>query len=339
MQSLTIVFNENQIFFSITLSLVFTILAFKILLPIFVSMKFLDNPTERSNHLTPISLGGGLVVVPLIILIPFSVGYHWNIIQILTLLILFFISLLDDFKNVKASLRLAIHFFSITIYVHFYLIDQITFFQEIERSYLIFLTYFFLILTISWFINAFNFMDGIDGITSVNIVYLTSSLILLNYYLGLNSSTLHYTIIGVTLGFLFFNWSPANIFLGDSGSIPLGFLMITLLLDLALKGYWVAALILPMYYILDTSLTLIVRAYNRENFMQAHSQHFYQKAVRSGKTHKQVCYSIIVLSFGLFLFALSSVIEKNKVLFLILALAWCVLFLLKFSKKKIKCHD
>ncbi len=334
MQGLISVFNENQLFFSTLISFLVTILSFKLLVPLFVLLRFLDQPTDRSNHSTPIALGGGVVVIPIIILIPFLIGYHWSFIHILTLLTLFLVSLADDLKNVRALIRLIMHFLCITIYVHFYLINQLGDYYDINKSYLIVLIYMISIVGISWFINAFNFMDGIDGITSVKVIYLTSSLIFLNYFLDFNNSILHYSILGVTFGFLFFNWSPASIFLGDSGSIPLGFLMTHLLLDLALKGYWVAALILPIYYVLDTSITLIIRAWKRENFWQAHSQHFYQKFVRSGKTHKQACFNIIILSLGLFLFALLSVVLKNNFVFLILSIVWCMFFLLKFSNNK-----
>ena len=334
MQGLISVFNENQLFFSTTISFLVTILSFKLLLPLFVFLRFFDQPTDRSNHSAPIALGGGVVVIPIIVLITFLIGYQWSVIHILTLLILFLVSLVDDFKNVRAFIRLIMHFLCITMYVHFYLINQLSDFSDINEDYLIVLIYMLSIVGISWFINAFNFMDGIDGITSVKVIYLTASLIFLNHFLGFNNSILHYSILGVTFGFLFFNWSPASIFLGDSGSIPLGFLMTHLLLDLALQGYWVAALILPMYYILDTSITLIIRAWKGENFWQAHSQHFYQKFVRSGKTHKQVCFNIIILSLGLFLFALLSVLLKNNFVFLMLSIVWCMLFLLKFSNNK-----
>ena len=216
------------------------------------------------------------------------------------------------------------------IYFYFYILAQIEIPIIINNDLLI-IIYVLSIVSIAWFINAFNFMDGIDGITAIQIIFLTGSLILFNYYLNYKSDLLQFTVIGVTLGFLFFNWSPAKVFLGDSGSIPLGFLMTHFLIDFALKGFWVAALILPMYYILDTSVTLIIRILRKESFWKAHSQHFYQKLVRRGKTHKEVCKIIIIISLGLFILALSSVLAKNNVVFLILSFIWCTFFLLNFS--------
>ena len=156
-----------------------------------------------------------------------------------------------------------------------------------------------------------------------------------NIFLGLGHNILFYCLLGTISGFLFYNWHPAKIFLGDSGSIPLGFLMLYFLVDFAIIGYWVAALILPMYYILDTSITLFSRVCKREKFWESHSQHFYQKATRNSQSHKKVCYKITLLSSGLFILSFLSIIEKNNLIFLILSFVWCIFFLLNFSKPKL----
>ena len=327
-------FNNNTFLLSATTTLIATIISFKFLLPLFIRYKFLDQPTSRSNHKAAIPLGGGLVIIPLILLNTLIFNYEWAIENILIIFLLFLVSLIDDFRNVKASVRLSIHFLCIAVYVHFYLINEIDTYFYFSKSFEKLIIYSFLIVALAWFINAFNFMDGIDGITSVQVIFLTSSLTFLNYILGFNNSTLHYAIIGACSGFLIFNWSPASIFLGDSGSIPLGFLMTHILLDFALKGFWVASLILPMYYILDTTITLMIRVLNKEKFWKAHSQHFYQRSVRSGKSHSKVCIHVIILSSGLFLFALLSVVIKNNTIFLLLSFFWCAYFLYNFSLNK-----
>ena len=336
MQVLSSFIYNNLFLFSGIVSFLVSLLSLKLLLPLFIKLKFLDIPNTRSNHDLPVALGGGLVVIPIIFIIAFLFNYQWSLINMLTMLALFFISIVDDFKSVKAFIRLKVHILLIALYVHFNLVNEIGTSTNINNNYLLFVIYALFILFIAWFINAFNFMDGIDGITSVQVVFLTLSLIFLNSYLGFNNSILYYVVIGTISGFLFFNWSPASIFLGDSGSIPLGFLMTHFLIEFALKGFWVSALILPMYYILDTAITLIIRIHKKEQFWKAHSQHFYQKYVRSGKTHKQVCLNIIILSLGLFTFALLSTIFKNNLIFLILAIFWCVFFLIIFSTKKNK---
>ncbi|MEK7244665.1 MAG: glycosyl transferase, partial [Pseudomonadota bacterium] len=112
------------------------------------------------------------------------------------------------------------------------------------------------------------------------------------------------SLIGVSLvaaatGFLWWNWPPAKIFLGDVGSIPLGFLLGWLLLLLAQQGEWAAALILPLYYLADATLTLIRRVLRRERFWQAHRQHFYQRAARGRMDHAGV--TLAVLAAGIVL--------------------------------------
>ena len=334
MQVLISFFNNNIFLLSAISTLITTIVSFKFLLPLFIRFKFLDQPTSRSNHKVAIPLGGGLVIIPLIIFNTFLFNYDWAIVNIIIIFLLFLVSLIDDLQNIKASVRLGMHLFCVTIYIYFNLINEIDSYLYLSKSYEKFIFCIFLILALSWFINAFNFMDGIDGITSIQVIFLTTSIIFLNYILGFNNSILHYALVGASIGFLIFNWSPASIFLGDSGSIPLGFFMTHFLLDFALKGFWVASLILPMYYILDTTITLIIRILNKEEFWKAHSQHFYQRFVRSGKTHSQVCIYVIILSLGLFLFALSSVIFKNNIIFLLLSFFWCVYFLYNFSINK-----
>jgi UDP-N-acetylmuramyl pentapeptide phosphotransferase/UDP-N-acetylglucosamine-1-phosphate transferase len=319
----------------LAVSFALTVLFFKLLIPLFFNLQFLDKPNHRSSHINPTPLGGGLVIIPLVIFISYFAGYQWSAYNVLVLLTLFCISLIDDFKNIKALYRLAVHFFCIFIYVHFSLLDIVNFVKHIYDPYFTILIYFVLILILTGFINAFNFMDGIDGITSVQVIFLTCSLIFFNIFLDLGHNILFYCLLGTIAGFLVYNWHPAKIFLGDSGSIPLGFLMLYSLIDFAIVGYWVAALILPMYYLLDTSITLFYRVYKRENFWESHSQHFYQKAARNNQSHKKVCFKIILLSAGLFIFSILSIIEKNNLIFLIFSFVWCIFFLLNFSKQKL----
>ena len=90
------------------------------------------------------------------------------------------------------------------------------------------------------------------------------------------------------LGFLVWNWHPARVFLGDVGSVPLGFLVGWLLLELMARGAWAAAIILPSYYATDATLTLVRRLLRGEKIWQAHKEHFYQRAVQAGRSHAQV---------------------------------------------------
>jgi UDP-N-acetylmuramyl pentapeptide phosphotransferase/UDP-N-acetylglucosamine-1-phosphate transferase len=107
------------------------------------------------------------------------------------------------------------------------------------------------------------------------------------------------------LGFLWWNRPPARIFLGDVGSVPIGFMLGWLLLQAAAAGLWAPALILPLYYLADASLTLARRALRGEKVWRAHREHFYQIAVRGGRGHGVVSGAVAVANVALI--ALSAV--------------------------------
>ena len=104
------IYLEYIFIFLIAFSFFSTIIFFKLLIPLFENLNFLDKPNNRSNHIAPVSLGGGLVIVPFIILATYLNGYKWSPAELFTLTFLFLISLIDDLRNVKASYRLLVHF-------------------------------------------------------------------------------------------------------------------------------------------------------------------------------------------------------------------------------------
>ena len=106
-----------------------------------------------------------------------------------------------------------------------------------------------------------------------------------------------------TLGFLPWNWSPAKIFLGDVGSVPLGYLLGWLLLMAAGQGLWAVAVILPLYYLADATLTLLKRGLRGEKVWQAHREHAYQRAVQGGLSHAAVALRVLAGNLALIWFA------------------------------------
>jgi UDP-N-acetylmuramyl pentapeptide phosphotransferase/UDP-N-acetylglucosamine-1-phosphate transferase len=132
-------------------------------------------------------------------------------------------------------------------------------------------------------------MDGIDGIAGTESVVLGIGLALV-FALGgaLLPAGLSLLVAAAALGFLVWNWQPARIFLGDVGSVPLGFLLGWLLLLAAAGGQWAAALILPGVYWADATLTLLRRGLRGERLWRPHREHFYQRAVQRGLGHGQV---------------------------------------------------
>jgi UDP-N-acetylmuramyl pentapeptide phosphotransferase/UDP-N-acetylglucosamine-1-phosphate transferase len=108
------------------------------------------------------------------------------------------------------------------------------------------------------------------------------------------------------LGFLYWNWDKAEVFLGDVGSIPLGYLLGWLLLATAAAGQWEAALILPLYYVADASLTLIRRLLRGKRIWRAHREHYYQRAVQRGLSHAAVVKRILACNVLLIVLAIGA---------------------------------
>jgi UDP-N-acetylmuramyl pentapeptide phosphotransferase/UDP-N-acetylglucosamine-1-phosphate transferase len=152
-----------------------------------------------------------------------------------------------------------------------------------------------------WFINLFNFMDGIDGITGVETVALGVGLAMVAWLAGLAAPqvALPALLAAAALGFLAWNWAPAKIFLGDVGSIPLGFVLGWLLLITAMQGQWLAAAILPLTYLADATITLVRRLMRGDNIWRAHRAHFYQRAVAAGETHAAVAAKVLICNLAL----------------------------------------
>lgn len=141
-----------------------------------------------------------------------------------------------------------------------------------------------IVLALVTTINVTNFMDGLDLMTVAGIgTPLAGVTVLAALHLaGAQSGLIAAITAGALFGFAFFNRPPASIFLGDSGSFPLGLLAGTAFLLLAKETHIAVALILPLYYIVDAVTTIILRALSGENILKAHSRHAYQIARRSG---------------------------------------------------------
>jgi UDP-N-acetylmuramyl pentapeptide phosphotransferase/UDP-N-acetylglucosamine-1-phosphate transferase len=157
----------------------------------------------------------------------------------------------------------------------------------------------------AWFINLYNFMDGIDGITCTETIAIATGACLLMTTMNINDpflDVLTLMLTGACLGFLALNWHPAKIFMGDVGSIPLGYLTGYALLTIAIHGHLIPALILPLYYLTDSGITIAKRALRGEKIWQAHRQHFYQRAARGLGRHDQVVFYIALANIA-FIFA------------------------------------
>jgi UDP-N-acetylmuramyl pentapeptide phosphotransferase/UDP-N-acetylglucosamine-1-phosphate transferase len=159
-----------------------------------------------------------------------------------------------------------------------------------------------------WFVNLTNFMDGIDWMTVAEVVPVAGAVALLGYLevVPALAVVVALALVGAMLGFAPYNKPVARLFLGDVGSLPIGLVLAWLLLQVAGHGHIVAALLLPLYYLADTMLTLLRRAAQGEPVWQAHRTHFYQRATDGGFTVTGIVAQVFALNIALAALALLS---------------------------------
>ncbi len=318
-----------------SISFVASLLAVRALIGYLLARDIMDRPVDRSSHTTPTPRGGGLAVSGTIVLVWLGLqmafpapGFSFLLVSVLLLAA---ISWRDDLASLSSALRLAVHGVAVLVGL-FWLNGQGLVFQGLLPPYVDLVVSGFV-----WvgFLNFFNFMDGIDGISAVETIAIVAGLALaggsLGYALFELSEVFHILAIGGAMaGFALWNWHPAKIFLGDVGSVPLGFLLGGLLLGLAARGGFEAALILPLYYLADAGLTLCRRIVRGEKFWQAHRSHFYQRAVQRGFSHSRVSLAIALANTLLVICAFWSVTAPALAIF---CAALVVLFLLVWMVK------
>jgi len=153
-------------------------------------------------------------------------------------------------------------------------------------------------------------MDGIDWLTVAEAVPVTGGLVALGWLATLPPAAVvaALALLGAVIGFAPFNRPVARLFLGDVGSLPIGLLLAWLLIMLALNGHVAAALLLPLYYLADASLTLARRLVGGERVWQAHRTHFYQRATDGGFTVREIVSRVFAINIGLMVLAVISVL-------------------------------
>jgi UDP-N-acetylmuramyl pentapeptide phosphotransferase/UDP-N-acetylglucosamine-1-phosphate transferase len=229
---------------------------------------------------------------------------------------LIIISIIDDLKDVSPKLRLFIQFISSVLVIFF--IGGI---QIIDLGFLTIRSPYLLVPTtlvgILWFINLFNFLDGIDGYASMEAIFISVTMFL---FIGNMEAVL---LVFSVLGFLFWNWPKAKIFMGDVGSTALGFVLIVMGIyyNNTLQFNFIYWLIVSSLFWFDASITLFRRWRNKENLSKAHKKHGYQRIVQGGFTHqKTLLFSILFNSFFVVLIFVNLNLKFN----LLIGLTICI---------------
>ncbi len=263
----------------------------------------LDVPNKRSSHTSPTVRGGGLVFVLICLSIYtfytlfITRRFQWS--YLLGASVIAFISWLDDLYSISSFWRLLVHAISallVVLTLGYFKEIYIPFYSNIDLGIIGAVITF---LWIVWLTNAYNFMDGIDGIAAMQAVTAGVGWLLIGKILGFSSMGFYGGVIAFSsLGFLIQNWQPARIFMGDVGSAFLGFSFAVLPLlainevelTSANKHQYlsVIAVLLVWLFIFDTIYTFVRRAVRGERVWEAHREHIYQRLVIAGFSHQSV---------------------------------------------------
>jgi Fuc2NAc and GlcNAc transferase len=269
-------------------------------------------PNERSLHDIPTPKGGGIAIT-LTWYAGITILFFTGIIErslylaLLSGIMLAFVSLIDDIKGLKPIFRLTVHF--LTAILAFYFLNGLRplVIPGLNINYN-FIIYPFAIIGMVWFINLFNFMDGVDGFASVEVITVSCVLFVMSW----NIITI--LLIICMTGFLCWNWPKAKIFMGDVGSTQLGFILVVLgiyfhnTLEFSILNWMM--LTSPFWF--DATLTLFRRWRNKEKLSEAHRKHVYQRIVQAGFSHEKVNLFLILIN----LFIITLIIIYREIKFL-----------------------
>lgn len=295
----------------------------------------LDDPTDRSLHDVPKPRTGGIAIF-------ISIFITWLIIVLtqdvekfiyyvlMGLFLLSVISLIDDRYSIPQIWRLLVH-----ILAAFMLVlsgiglsaNDIQIEKFIDNSIVLnVLT----ILVVVWCINLYNFMDGMDGLAGGMGVIGFNCLAWLGWLAGNNLFMFMALIIAAAnLGFLLHNFPPAKIFMGDVGSITMGYLVAFFSLwgiKAQIFTWWIPILIFSPF-IVDATITLIKRVFKREKVWEAHKSHYYQKLVQIGWGHRKTAIYEYILMATIACSVIAIHVLNSDILRIFLTLLWLLIYI------------
>ena len=282
----------------------------------------MDQPNERSLHVTPTPRIGGLGILAGI-----GVAAGWlagaGLLQpVLPVLLAAFalaaVSVLDDVRGLPVALRFLAHFVAAVACL---LALGLSGWSLLAGT-----------LAVVWITNLYNFMDGSDGLAG-GMASIGFGAVALAAWLGDATGLAAFcaAIAAAALAFLRFNFPPARVFMGDAGSIPLGFMAATLGILGAMQDVWpwLFPLLVFSPFIVDASVTLIRRALRGEKVWRAHRSHYYQRVVLLGATHRQLAlaaYALMLTAVAL-AFALLFYLQYTAWLLILSAAIYLLIFL------------
>jgi UDP-N-acetylmuramyl pentapeptide phosphotransferase/UDP-N-acetylglucosamine-1-phosphate transferase len=284
--------------------------------------QMLDRPNERSLHEAAVPRGGGLAIVVIMVVaslisLPWFPG-DWKLILLPLLALVVLLGAagwVDDRRSLSPLLRLSMQLIAVLQFVsiagHIQVIELGTLYIPLGP-----LAGTVSVLWILWLANGYNFMDGIDGIAASQASIVACTIGIWFTLGGWPVMALWcYAIMAAALGFLVWNWAPAQIFMGDVGSVTLGAVFGALAVIGVREGMPLGAfLILMSVFVADTTVTLLKRAVRGEVIWQAHKKHYYQRAVTAGWSHAQVTTAVIALTLVMSMLATLELLRAGPAL-------------------------
>tara|TARA_Y100000588_G_C14278450_1_gene935666 strand:- start:4786 stop:5820 length:1035 start_codon:yes stop_codon:yes gene_type:complete len=285
-----------------SVALILSILFIKIYILLAKKLKFFSTPHQGGVRQDTIPTSGGIsfglvyIVMILILNLFHQIPQAYLLSIIIGSSLMLITGFIDDIYSLSSIMRLIIQLIFVIL---------VCFLFDIQNSFQNNIDYFIVFPAIIfgsiWIINTFNFIDGADGLVSINSAifsFVGGIYLLLTNDLVLSSSL--FILFTVNIGFLFFNWSPAKIFMGDSGSLLLGSLFVIFIIGSYAQGsniYWVWLTLLSIFYV-ETTVTLFVRIWRKENvFSVHHSLHAYQQIIINSGIHSRPALISILINF------------------------------------------
>ncbi|MGA7806001.1 glycosyl transferase [Bradyrhizobium sp.] len=311
---------EALTLFVIVAAALICVVLIRLLLPL-LRLYALARPNARSSHREPTPQGAGIAVIAASLstagAAAIAAGLDVPAMLLSATLLIALVGLVDDVRPIAVLPRLLLQAASVGA-VTFLLPRDLRIAPElplaIERG--------LILLAGLWFVNLVNFMDGLDLMTAAEVVPIAGAIALLGLIgpFSAFATVLAAALFGAMIGFAPFNRPIAKVFLGDVGSLPIGLLLGWCLLQLACHQQLIAALLLPLYYLADATITLLRRMLKRQPFWAAHRTHFYQRATDNGFSVPDVVGRVFALNVVLAALAIASTFTNSTPL-RVLALA------------------
>lgn len=253
----------------------------------------MDEPNRRSLHSVPVPRVGGIAIV-IAALAAWSLRPELKLTLALLTAALALISFVDDRKGLPVGLRLVVHGLAALVVVSD-LAGENLWLAAGLATYVV------------WMANCYNFMDGSDGLAGGMALFGFAAYGIAARLAGAEAlAAMSFAVAAAAAGFLVFNFPPAKVFMGDGGSIPMGFLAASLGLLGWQQGLWPLWFPVLVFspFVVDASITLLRRVLRGERFWQAHREHYYQRLIRMGWGHRRTALTEYALMAGVIASAL-----------------------------------